>query len=60
MMGVGGGYPVARLRDDYKQQYNRALHVAECGFADLVETLQWEVFAPVVFVDSPQGKGEKG
>ena len=54
------GYTVSRLREDFRQQYGWALHVAELGFADLVEILQWEVYAPLVCVDSPQGRGEKG
>lgn len=53
-------YVLARLRDDYKRGHNKALHIAPLGFANLVEFLQWEVFAPYVEITNCQQKGERG
>lgn len=48
------------MREDYKRLYNRALHIAPLGFANLVEFLQWGVYSQVVVVDQAMQKGEKG
>lgn len=60
ILGQPPPYPLVRIREDYRRQYGRALHIAPLGFANLVEFLQWGVFEPVVVVEKAQQKGEKG
>ena len=53
-------YPLSKLREEYRRQWNKVLQVMPMAFGDLVEVLSWELFAPLVRLEEAESRGEKG
>ena len=55
-------YCLSRLRDDYRRQWGKVLSLMPLAFGNLVELMQWELFADLLRVEEPGegGRGEQG
>ena len=51
---------MSRLREDYRRQWGKVLSIMPLAFGNLLELLQWELFADVIRVEEADTRGEKG
>ncbi|MEW5310470.1 MAG: hypothetical protein WDW38_002267 [Sanguina aurantia] len=56
----GSRFSLPAFRDEFKRMFRHALHLADLGFADLVEFMEWPLWRDAVTLLQPEVKGEKG